>query len=259
MGDKEKVVTLEDRIPKLKQQRRQKANRRLILYISIFFLLILVFVYFQSPLSKVGAVHVTGNHFIGKSKIVKAGDLSKDNGFWDARPAAIANKIEKVDEVQSATVHKHFPNRVSVNITEYQRVAYLNADGQYYPILENGAHLSALDSEQVPVNAPVLVNWKQRKPLAKMAAQIQKLPRPLIERVSEISFTPSDEFPDGITVYMNDGFEVRGLIAGFADKMKQYPQIINDLDSDAKGVIHMRVSTYFSKYDDNKKNTDEKD
>lgn len=258
MGDKEKVITLEDRIPKLKQQRRHKANRRLILYISIFFLLILVFVYFQSPLSKVGTVSVSGNHFVGKDQVIKAGGITGDSGFWDARSATIAQKIEKVDEIQSADVHKHFPNRITVNVEEYKRVAYLQADGHYYPILENGARLSALGSRKIPVNAPVLVNWKEKKTLSKMAAQIQKLPRPLNERISEISFTPTDNFPEGVTVYMNDGFEVRALIDDFASDMKKYPQIVSELDPETKGVIHMRVSTYFSEYSNKKKSSNKK-
>ncbi|MCD8500622.1 MAG: hypothetical protein LRY71_01750 [Bacillaceae bacterium] len=37
MMDKQKIVSLEDRIPKLKQQRKQRANRRLIIYLSTFF------------------------------------------------------------------------------------------------------------------------------------------------------------------------------------------------------------------------------
>ena len=58
MDGKKKVVSIEDRIPKLKQQRRKKANRRLILLLLLFFIFIAFILYFQSPLS-----HVQGLRF----------------------------------------------------------------------------------------------------------------------------------------------------------------------------------------------------
>lgn len=257
MGDKKNVVTLEDRIPKLKQQRRQKANRRLILYIAVFFLLMMVIVYFQSPLSNVGSVKVDGNHFVDTNQIIKAGDLTEDSSFWNAGSAAIASKIENIAQIQSASVNKHLPNRVTVNIDEYKRVAYLQTDGKYEPILENGAHLSALDAGQVPVNAPVLVNWQKKEAVEKMAAQIEELPQPVVQSISEINYTPTENFSDGVTVYTNKGFEVRARIKDFADKMKHYPEIVSKLSENSKGVIHMRMSTYFSKYTDQKSSTRE--
>lgn len=35
--DKEKVVNIEERIPKIKEQRKQKANRKLITFILLFY------------------------------------------------------------------------------------------------------------------------------------------------------------------------------------------------------------------------------
>jgi hypothetical protein len=43
--DKEKVVNIEERIPKIKEQRKQKANRRLITFILLFFTMMLIIIY----------------------------------------------------------------------------------------------------------------------------------------------------------------------------------------------------------------------
>ncbi|HEU5139749.1 MAG TPA: cell division protein FtsQ/DivIB [Bacillales bacterium] len=248
MGDKEKVITLEDRIPKLKEQRRQKANRRLILYISIFFFLILVIVYFISPIGHVGRITVNGNHYVSDKAILNASHLSSGTGFWDADPDKLEHEIEQIKEVKSATVTRHFPNRISIQVTEYDRVAYLKESGRFYPILENGARLSALSKEEIPTGAPILVNWRKGDKLKAMAAQVQKLPEPIVHRISEIYFTPTESFPKGITVYMNDGLEVRARIDDFARKMTKYPEIVSKLNPEAKGILYMRVGTYFKKY-----------
>ncbi|HET7615676.1 MAG TPA: FtsQ-type POTRA domain-containing protein [Bacillales bacterium] len=248
MGKQEKVITLEDRIPKLKEQRKQKANRRMILYISVFFFLVLVIVYFISPLSHVGKITVSGNRFVDEKTIIEAGGLSGQPGFWDTDASTVAKKIKQIKQIKTAEVDKSFPNQFSINVTEYHRVAYLKEDRHYYPILGNGSRLSALDKGDVPSGAPILVHWPKGKKLSAMAEQLQKLSMPLVHRISEIYYTPTDHFPGGITVYMNDGFEVRALIDDFSKNMEQYPKIISQIDSGAKGIIHMRVGTYFVKY-----------
>ena len=50
-----KVIKLQDRVPKLKNQKKKQknVNHRLILYISILFLLVLFLIYFRSPLSNI--------------------------------------------------------------------------------------------------------------------------------------------------------------------------------------------------------------
>lgn len=247
--EKEKVITLEDRIPKLKEQRRQKANRRSVIYISIFFFLVLVMVYLFSPLGHLGKITVSGNHFVDKKTILSASGLSKKSSFWDVHPDAVKHKIKKnVKEIKTVTLKKHFPNAVSIHVTEYGRVAYLKKNGHYYPILQNGLLLTALKRKDIPVNAPILVNWPKGKHLANMAAQLKKLPGPIARLISGIYYTPTADFPGAVTLYMNDGNEVRALIRNFSSKLKEYPQIVSKIDSKTKGIIHMRVATYFSKY-----------
>lgn len=259
MKEKEKVITLEDRIPKLKEQRRQKANRRMVLYISIFFLLVLVVVYLFSPLSHVRKITVSGSRFVSKQTIVNASGLSKQTSFWDVHPEAVQKRItKKVREVEKATVRKHFPNTVSIKVTEYGRVAYLRKNHHYYPILQNGERLPALNQKDIPVDAPILVNWPKGKHLSHMADQLTKLPKPIIGQISEIYFTPTSDFPGGITLYMNDGNEVKALIDNFSSQMKKYPMVVSKLNSKTKGIIHMRVGIYFSKYGNKGKATNGK-
>ena len=69
---KGKVLSLEDRIPKIKEHRRRKANRRLILLLSLFFLLIVCVVYFQSPFSQIKRIDVLGNETITEEEVVEA-------------------------------------------------------------------------------------------------------------------------------------------------------------------------------------------
>lgn len=81
--DREKIVNIEERIPKIKEQRKQKANRRLISFIMLFFIMVLIIVYLQTPISKVSTISVTGNENVSKKEIIDLSDInSGDTEFW---------------------------------------------------------------------------------------------------------------------------------------------------------------------------------
>ena len=51
----------------------------------------------------------------------------------------------------------------------------------------------------------------------------------LSHSISEIIFEGDEKDSDSITVYMDDGFEVRAFISTFAEKMAYYPDITAQL------------------------------
>ena len=240
-----KVITIEDRIPRLKEERKRKANRRLIFYLSLFFLLILLVVYLQSPLSKVGKVEIQGNFYVSDDAILKAGQINENTSFWNISRKKLANKIKHSDvQIASVTVKKRLPNTLVIEIDEFKRVAYLKKKNSFFPILENGEILDGLDGGEIPVNAPIIINADDRK-LKKIASEIKKLPHSIIQRISEITFTSSKMVSYDLVLYMNDGFEVRTSVANFAENMKKYPLIVNHIEPGKTGIIHLNVSSYF--------------
>ena len=243
-----KIVTIEERIPKLKEERRRKANRRLILYLSIFFLLILLVIYFQSPFSRVGKIIVQGNHYVTESEIIAAANLSTDTSFWNLKKKDLERElVNAIPQLSSATIAKHIPNTISIQVTEYPRIAYLKEGDRFFPVLANGEVIDVLSSDQVPVNAPIFVGWKKEN-LEEMARELMKLPQSIIQRISEIHFSSSEEDSSTLTLYMNDGFEVRTTIRNFAEKMQAYPSIVREIGTEKKGIIHLDVGAYFEEY-----------
>jgi cell division protein FtsQ len=247
--EKGKVLTLEDRIPKLKQQRRQKANRRLIFLVSIFFLLIISILYLQSPLSHIANIEVKGNIHVSTKEIISLSGISNRTSFWSIEADSIINKIKKNEEIRDVSIEKKFPNSVTIDVTEMKRVAYALNDGKTVPILENGNVLQANVETLVHSDAPILMNWEAGSALQEIAAELSKLSPAITNSISEIHHTPEDSDPFHITLYMNDGFEVSATITDFAKKMSAYPAIVNQLDPNQKGIIHMEVAYYFESYD----------
>lgn len=245
---KGKVLTLEDRIPKLKAQRKQRANRRLITYISFFFLLIIGIVYFQSPLNEIDDVKVSGNFYLAETQIMDKLGLKKDAKFWTTDLDDLQAKLRTLKEIDTAEIKRVFPNDLTVKISEHDQIGYVEKNGTYYPILDNGAILDSENNKTNVVNAPILVNWTDKKSLKMMAKELKALPGSIQNRISEIIYQPTASEPFGLTLYMNDGNEVRATIINFANRMEVYPSIVEKLASDGPSIIHMTVTPWAEKF-----------
>ncbi|OLO40800.1 cell division protein FtsQ [Alkalihalophilus pseudofirmus] len=245
----EKVITINDRIPKLKEQRKQRANRRLIFFLAFFFLLILLVIYFQSPLSHIKTIEVHGNDYLPKEIIVDSSKLSSGTSIWQLDKEEVIARIVSLKEIESADISRKFPNKIEIHIVEYQRVAYMYQEGKYYPILSTGAFLEELPPNVMPVDAPILRDWEPGPVAQELAAELTKLSDGLFNRISEIYYTPTEADPLRIIVFMNDGHEVHSTVRDFSDKIAPYPSIVKEIDPNKIGIIHMRMTPYFEEFD----------
>jgi cell division protein FtsQ len=247
--DKGKIVALEDRIPKLKEQRRRKANRRLILLLILFFTLIVVVTYTQSPLSHVKRITVEGNEMYTRSELISKTGLSTSTNIWKVKTKEIEAGLKGLSEIKNATVKIHWPNTVSIQVLEHQRIAYLEKDSLYYPVMENGKILTSRKLAGIPVSSPILLGFKDGSVLNKMVSELNSLPSEILNSISEIHYSPKKTDQYHISLFMNDGFEVSATLRSFSDKMVHYPSIISQLDPNKKGIIDLEVGSFFKAFE----------
>ncbi|MGB8002482.1 MAG: FtsQ-type POTRA domain-containing protein [Anaerobacillus sp.] len=245
-----KVVTIEDRIPTLKAQRKQRANRRLIVYLSIFFFLILLIIYFQSSLSHIRNVKVSGNNYVSQEEIQKLSGLDDGVSFWNINSKKVEDDVKKSKEIGDVSVSRTFPATVNIEVTENERVAYLKKGSHYFPILQTGAILDALPKGDIPVSAPILMQWDESAELSEMAGELRKVKMGIINRISEIHYTPDDDKAFNLTLFMTDGYEVRTSITDFSDKVNNYPLIVDKLKDKTKGILYLNEGSWLEPYKD---------
>jgi cell division protein FtsQ len=244
MSEKKKIVSIEDRIPKLKQARKKKANRRLVFYLSIFFVLISIIVYLQSPLSDIHRLQVEGNEFLSDDVIIQSSGLTVSDNIWRIDKDKAINQIQKNEEVEKVSISREFPATVTIQVTELGRVGYLQQDGRYRALLANGS-ISEKEWSQPKSDAPILYGFSDDEYLEEMAEELDQLPASITQLISEIHYKPSEDSKYVIQLFMNDGMEVQGTIRTFANNMEAYPSIAAQLDPDVDGVLHMGAGVYF--------------
>ncbi|MCP8616601.1 cell division protein FtsQ/DivIB [Salirhabdus salicampi] len=246
---KKKVVSIEERIPKLKQARKKKANRRLIFYLSLFFLLISIITYLQSPLSHVKHFEVEGNYFITDGEVLAESQLTTEYNIWQIDFQTIERNILKHPEIKQATVTRKFPRTVQIELEEYIRVGYVKEGDRFYPILENGERLLNQQNDIPKGDAPVLIGWNNDTYLVEMTDELRGLEPSIASQISEIHWLNDETNPYKIRLFMMNGQEVVASIRNFAQKMGVYPSIIAKLKPEQRGVVHIDVGAFFIPYE----------
>ncbi|MDQ0253814.1 cell division protein FtsQ [Evansella vedderi] len=244
-----KIIEIEERIPTLKERRRQRTNRRLIIYISVFFLLMTVVAYFQSSFSHIKHVEVHGNNNVTESWVIENSGLFPDVSMWLYRGEDVQATLLEHPEVADVTVTRQWPNTISITIEEYQRIAYIEEEGRYIPLLSNGYTLKEADNTFVPYDAPILVGFYDSDVKAEIAKELMEVSSSLRLRMSEIYLSPVDNDHQRLTIYMNDGFIVSSTVRRFAERIAPYPSVVEQLDPSVEGIVHMRMNPYFERFE----------
>lgn len=245
---KGKIVTIEDRIPKLKQRKKRRANRIFIVYIFIFFLLISSIIYFQSPFNYVSKIEVQGNKYVQNADIIQLSQITNKTSFWKVNLEETKKKIISHEQISNVVIDRKFPNHIYIRVQEYNRMAYLFEQSKVYPVLSNGKILDSLLYEEMLADAPILVNWNNGDELQEMAAELSIVPESILNLISEIHHEPTEVNPLHIKVFMNDGYEVSASIHDFSKKISQYPSIVSKIPEGKKGIIDVEVGYFFKPY-----------
>lgn len=243
----DKVIDIEERIPSLREKRRRKTNKKFLFMLTVFVVALLAILYAQSALSKIETIKVSGAVLHERAFYEEQSGLTIDNSLWSFSTGDIEKSMGKIEGVQKVSVSRKWFRDIEIVITEWKTVAYLEDGGQYSLLLESGETFPT--GMLLPeAESPVLNNFKNPNTRKRITAQLLKMDDTVYHLISEIIVTGDEKDSDSITVYMNDGFEVRAFISTFAEKMAYYPDITAQLNSYEKGVIDMEVGTFFTPF-----------
>jgi cell division protein FtsQ len=243
----DKVIDIEERIPSMREKRRRKTNKKFMFMLSVFVIALLAILYFQSPLSKVEKITVSGAVLHDPEYYKKQSGLTVDKPLWNFATGEIEKSLKALDGVKNVSVSRKWMREIRITISEWETVAYIEENGQYSLLLENGEAFPAgmLHPE---AEAPVLNNLSNADIQKQLTAQLLKMDDDVYRLISEIIFDGTNSDSDTITVFMDDGYEVHAVISSFAEKMAYYPEVTAQLSGYEKGVIDMEVGTFFTPY-----------
>lgn len=252
MEDK-KIISLEERMPVFRKRRRKKMNRILIVYISVFFLLALGILYFQSSLSEVKKIEITGAYSIDKATLQEWSGIKIGSNIWNVNRNDVEKALKKNTNLfKTVDVSRKFPTTIAISIQERQKVALLKTEDGFETLLENGEALRGWQVSIENVDGPVLIDWTIGTHLDDLIEQLHKVPESVLKSISEIHPMDPQNISNALRIYMMDGYEVRASIVDFSEKMRLYPSIVSTLKKNQKGYIDLNVGAFFKEYESSK-------
>lgn len=223
----------------LKEKRAKRRKRQKQIQYSVFgvllFIIILILIYMFTPLSKISSVEISGNNNTSKNTINKAINVKDNSRMYTYSTTNAQNKLEESTLINRAEVKKHFPNKLTVKVSEKQIVALTKKKDKYVPVLEDGTELEDYDGN-VTDNGPILEGFEKDKK-EKIIQALSEMPAKVRGMIAEIKFDPQENAQNQIKLFTTDDIQILGNLNTIGKKMKYYPQMSQSLERDESGEL----------------------
>ncbi|MCH4824941.1 MAG: FtsQ-type POTRA domain-containing protein [Planococcus sp. (in: firmicutes)] len=243
----DKVIDIEERIPSLRDRRKKRTNRKFVALLLIFLTLLAVLLYSQSKYSEIQTITIEGAVLFNQKSYQAASGLAIGDSMWSFDTRAVAQQLEKLEWVEKASVNKNWLTGVEIDLKEYVQMGYLDRGNSYQIVLSNNL---ALKQPVTNIDGPIYSNFDDEKKRGKLIDQLAEINPEVLQLISQIILDSKEKDADFVTLYMNDGNEIHGILSTLAEKINYYPSVISQLEEDQKGVIDMEVGIYFRSYAD---------
>lgn len=245
------IPPFEEKESKWQRPENKRLLKRSSILIGLFMIPALLCIYFISPLSRLKDVSVSGNEAVPAGEIQQKTNFTIGKGVWSqffSRKDKIELLKKQEPRIKSAKVGFDGINSFNINIKEYREVALLAQDNKYAPIIENG-HVIPETIEEADGSVPILENFTDSKNILKVLNQYKELSEEVKVGISQIKHVPTQNNPELLHIYMNDGNQVMINIPDISKKMPYYPQIAKEMDGKGfKGIVDMQVGIYSYPY-----------
>ncbi|THF75589.1 cell division protein FtsQ/DivIB [Cohnella fermenti] len=242
---------MSERIPALKPNHAEtrgaaeKRRGRKLLWIVVFlFLLLAIFLFFRSNLSKITEINVSGTTLHAtQDEIVQASGARLDDSFFTTDTKELEKKIGQLQTVEKVGVVKKFPGRLEITVQEYKEVALeMDGEGNMLIVLSNGLAVPLAKGEALP-DMPILTGWKQGDAnRASLCTTLGGMEAGLLSDLSQISPDPSNAYPDRIKLYTRSKFEVVTTVGRLAGKLGLLSEIVENREPGR--VVLLEADTY---------------
>ena len=220
---------------------KRKKRREVFYIVTLFLIVIGVFVLLFSSYLKLKTIEVEGNNQITKEEILEAGNINNNLRTWSIKDDEIQNNIKsRFDIFKSVTVKSKLPSSIKVQVEEYSFIAQnKKEDGSLVIIMENGKPYSGKIRNNY--NLPIIENFNDdSSKLEEVYKNLNKLKQEVRLQISEII---SDE-NDRLIIYMKDGQKVKALRASFADKLNYYEEISKYIEDKNNTTLNLINGAY---------------
>ncbi|TDD80056.1 FtsQ-type POTRA domain-containing protein [Actinomadura darangshiensis] len=182
-----------------------------------------------SRLLVVRHVEVSGTELAPRDRVVAAAGIDLGTPMARLRTGAVRERVERLREVESAKIERHWPGTVRIVVREREPVAVFDRNGRYQLLDRHG--VTVADAESRPAGLPALTvaspGPSDKATLAALTV-LAALPERLSGKLAEVEATG----PEAVTLHMQGG---QTVVWGAAERAGEKIRLLDALRRTAGG------------------------
>jgi len=208
------------------------------------FLILFLSIYLLSPLATMKHIEVTGTVQTSADQVREASGI-RDS---DYTLSLLLNKDKHAEMVksnhwiESAKIVYQFPVHFTIEVKEFEIVAYSVSGDNYYPILSSGSiESTAVSSDNLPEKY-ISVLFNDEEQIKTLISQLNEVSPEIKQEIEKIELAPSKVTSDLLKITMYDTDEILVPLSELGKKLPYYSKIKPHLT--VPSGIDMEVGIY---------------
>jgi cell division protein FtsQ len=248
------MITMEDSYNSIqfvsrRERRDKKKKMKMIGLIIVILLLAALVTFLLLPISKINSIAVNGLELLTAEEVKTQALMYEGMSYFLANTEKSKLAIEKLHICKEATVEKHFPGKIDINIVENSEVAYLYDKDEWFVVLENG-YVSDRVTEIDFSKRPLITEWTDVDLLPLLASELYKTKKSVIAEISDIQLSGSEGSEKEVLIYSWEGYHIYVKLDDFSQQMNKYLEIVETLKGKESeyGIIYLYDTIRFEKF-----------
>ena len=208
------------------------------------FIILFLSIYLLSPLATMKHIEVTGTVQTSADQVREASGI-RDS---DYTISLLLNKDKHAEMVksnhwiESAKIVYQFPVHFTIEVKEFEIVAYSVSGDNYYPILSSGSiESTAVSSDNLPEKY-ISVLFNDEEQIKTLISQLNEVSPEIKQEIEKIELAPSKVTSDLLKITMYDTDEILVPLSELGKKLPYYSKIKPQLT--VPSGIDMEVGIY---------------
>lgn len=218
--------------------RKKKKLNWLKVIIFILFLYFVCYFIFDITNFRTKNLIIKGNYYLTDEEVIEQAELEEYPSYFLTNIFSIKKKLLKNNMIKDAKVRRNLNMGYVITIEE-EKILYKRRSDSYYVL--SGQKETTLKSNISGV--ATLINYTPKKQEKQLQKEFSKLDIDILNKISEIEYSPNKTDDERFLLYMTDGNLVYITLTK-VDELNYYIKIVNQLDG-KKGVLNLDSGRYF--------------
>ena len=208
------------------------------------FIILFLSIYLLTPLSTLKHIEVTGTDHTSADQVREASGI-KDSDYTISlllNKDKYAEMVKSNPWIESAKITYQFPVHFTIEVKEFEIVAYSVSGDSHYPILSSGSvESTAVNAENLPEKY-ISVLFNDEEQIKSLISQLNDVSPEIKQEIEKIELAPSKVTSDLLKITMYDTDEILVPLSELGKKLPYYSKIKPQLT--VPSGIDMEVGIY---------------